>query len=190
MIFLRYISILIAFLILSSCGFQEKISDTKEVNLRINGEITAKTLNEFNSALESIDNNNQKIALNAVQLNSHGGSGEAAKEIGKIIRERKLNTYLASDAECASACVHILISGIERYAFGNVRVHRSTFSHDIDRDDVVEGFISEAKKSNKEYVKSMGISHMLADAMETTPSWSIRQLTELEKERKRIGNTP
>lgn len=179
---LRYLAILIAVSFINSCGFEEKNQDPKLFQLRIDGEITEKTFSEFKSALESIDKNKQKIVLNAVQLNSYGGSGDAAREIGKIIRERKLNTYLASDAECASACVHILISGIERYAFGNVRVHRSTFSHDIDRDDVVEGFISEAKKSNEEYVKSMGISHMLADAMETTPSWSIRQLTELEKE--------
>ena len=179
---LRYLAILIAVSFINSCGFEEKNQDPKLVQLRIDGEITEKTLSEFKSALESIDKNKQKIVLNAVQLNSYGGSGDAAREIGRLIRARKLNTYLASDAECASACVHILISGVERYAFGNVRVHRSTFSRDVDSDDIVKDFISEAQNSNDEYVKSMGISHMLADAMGSTPSWSIRQLTELEKQ--------
>lgn len=180
MILIKLFSILAAAILMVACT--KDINFNKdEVRLRIEGEISAKSLTEFNDALESIDKNHQKIALNAVQLNSRGGSGDIAREIGKIIRERKLNTYLARDADCASACVDILISGVERYAFGKVRVHRATFMHDTDRDDNIAQLISEAKKLNEDYVKSMGISLLLADAMDSTESWSIRQLTEQEK---------
>lgn len=155
--------------------------NTQEVTIRIEQEITPKDLIEFKTALKQLDESKKTLHMNSVVLESHGGSGDTAKEIGKLIRARKLNTYLASDAECASACVHMLISGVQRYAFGDVRVHRATFMYDSDKDDHVEKFIKEAKKSNEDYVRSMGISIMLADAMDSTVSWSIRQLTELEK---------
>jgi len=154
---------------------------TQEVTIRIEQEITPKDLIEFKNALKQLDESKKTLHMNSVVLESHGGSGNAAVEIGKLIRARKLNTYLASDSECASACVDILISGVQRYAFGAVRVHRATFMYDTDDDDHVEKFINEAKKSNEDYVKLMGISILLADAMDSTVSWSIRQLTELEK---------
>lgn len=158
-----------------------QLQNTQEVTIRIEQEITPKDLIEFKSALKQLDESKKTLHMNSVVLESHGGSGDTAKEIGNLIRARKLNTYLASDSECASACVHVLISGVQRYAFGDVRVHRATFMYDSDSDDHVEKFIKEAKKSNEDYVRSMGISIMLADAMDSTVSWSIRQLTELEK---------
>lgn len=159
----------------------EPYKNTTEVTIRIEHEITPKDLIDLKSALKQLDESKKTLHMNSVVLESHGGSGDTAKEIGKLIRARKFNTYLASGAECASACVHVLISGVQRYAFGDVRVHRATFMYDSDKDDHVEKFIKEAKKSNEGYVRSMGISIMLADAMDSTVSWSIRQLTELEK---------
>ena len=119
--------------------------------------------------------------MNSILLESHGGDGDVAREIGKLIRARKLNTYLAENSNCASACVYVLLGGVQRYAFGNVRIHRATFMYDSDTDDHVEKFIKDNQKSVNEYVKTMGISLLLADAMDTTPSWTIRQLSELEK---------
>jgi hypothetical protein len=155
--------------------------NTQELTIRLSKEITPKDLRDLKSALKQLDESKKTLHMDSIVLESNGGSGDTAKEIGKLIRARKLNTYLASDAECASACVHVLISGVQRYAFGDVRVHRATFMYDSDKDDHVEKFIKEAKKSNEDYVRSMGISIMLADAMDSTVSWSIRQLTELEK---------
>jgi hypothetical protein len=166
--------------ILNSCLFQKDISLSSEVNLRLHGEITNETLKDFKEALESIEKNHQKIILNAVQLNSRGGSSSAAIEIGKIIREKKLNTYLAKDARCESACVSVLISGVERYAFGRVGVHRTTYNKDIADDSRVTSDIAESLQKNSEYIKSMGISMMLDDAINTTESWRMRYLTETE----------
>ena len=178
--------ICVSHLIFIACGTNAKVvyepyQGSQEVTIRIEGEITPKDLIELKSALKQLDESKKTLHMNSVVLESHGGSGDTAVEIGKLIRARKLNTYLASDADCASACVEILISGVQRYAFGNVRVHRATFLYDSDKDDHVEKFIKEAKKSNEDYVRLMGISIMLADAMDSTVSWSIRQLTELEK---------
>ena len=167
----------ILFLIASSHSFANEVI----VNLTINGEITKETLQEFKQALNDINNKKQSIALNAVQLNSHGGSGDVGKELGKLIRARKLNTFLAENSSCASACVYVLLGGVQRYAFGNVRIHRATFMYDFDTDEHLEKFIKDNQKNVYEYVKTMGISLLLADAMENTVSWEIRQLTDLEK---------
>ena len=159
----------------------EPYQNTQEVTIRIEGEITPKDFIDFKSALKQLDESKKSLHMNSVVLESNGGSSYISKAIGKLIRARKLNTYLPIDAECSSACVHILISGVQRYAFGAVRVHRATFMYDTDKDEHVEKFIGEAKKSNEDFVRSMGISILLADAMDSTVSWSIRQLTELEK---------
>lgn len=159
----------------------EQYPKTQEMTIRIEGEITPQDLDDFNDALKELSESKKMLHMNSVVLKSHGGSTNAAIDIGKLIRARKLNTFLASGSDCASACVDILISGVQRYAFGNVRVHRSTFSHDYDKDDHIVKFINDDQKSIESYVKSMGISMMLADAMLSTEAWGIRQLTELEK---------
>jgi hypothetical protein len=159
------------------------------VNLRIHGRITNETFKELNQALSEIEKNKQKIILNAVQLDSNGGSGEAARQIGKLIRQKKLNTYVGKSSSCDSACVFILIGGVQRYAFGEVGVHRSTFAIEVPNDKFVKPFIEETVKLNTDYIKSMGISMMLSDAMETTESWKIRSLTEVEKRQWQVFGT-
>lgn len=167
----------------------EQYSLTPEVSIRIEGAITFKDLEDFKEAIKKLDDSKKTLHMDSVQLNSRGGSGVAARGIGRIIRARKLNTYLATDSNCASACVDILIAGMQRYAFGNVRVHRSTFIGESLGDDEVEGFVSESQRTNEEYVRSMGISVLLADAMQSTESWRIRQLTELEKHQWQLFGT-
>lgn len=164
----------------------EPYQNTQKVTIRIDGEITPKDLADFKAVLKQLDESKKTLHMNAIVLNSHGGSGDVGKEIGKLIRVRKLNTYLATNDDCASACVHVLLGGVQRYAFGNVRVHRATFMGESDGDTSVGKFISEAQKSNEDYVKSMSISLMLADAMDSTESWGIRQLTELEKKQWKV----
>ena len=167
----------------------EQYKLTTELTIRIEGEITHKTLDEFKKALNELDASKQILRMNSVVLDSIGGSGSVAKEIGKLIRSRGLNTYLPSVASCASACVDILISGAQRYAFGEVLVHRSTFFGESPDDSKVEAIVAYARKREEEYIKSMGISIMLADAIDTTESWRLRKLTEAEKKRWQVFGT-
>lgn len=167
----------------------EQYKLTTDLTIRIEGEITSNTLDDFKSALKELDASKQTLRLNSVVLDSIGGSGSVAKEIGKLIRSRGLNTYLPSDASCASACVDILISGAQRYAFGEVLVHRSTFFGESPDDSKVEAIVAYARKREEEYIKSMGISMMLADAIDTTESWRLRKLTEAEKKRWQVFGT-
>ncbi len=164
-------------------GCTKKNQDVKNdvVKLIIHGEIRESTLREFKEAIETIESKGQKLLLNAVQLNSNGGSGNVAREIGKIIREKRLNTYLGEDSKCESACVFILIGGVQRYAFGKVGVHRTTYMDTPNDDENVAEDISESVSEVSEYIKSMGASVMLDDAINTTESWKMRYLTETEK---------
>lgn len=172
---------LILICLLIACTSEDITSDNKEVHVRIKGEITAETLAEFKEAIESIEKKNQRIVINAVQLNSFGGSISAAIQIGKIIREKRLNTYIAEDSRCESACIAILLGGVQRYPFGKVGVHRVTYDQDIDDDSRVAKDINNSLKLTSEYIRSMGISLMLDDAINTTESWRMRYLTETEK---------
>ena len=155
--------------------------NTDVMTIRIDGEITSQDLDDFNSALKQLEDSKKKLHMNSVVLKSHGGNGTIARHIGEIVRAKKLNTYLAENARCVSACVSILISGVQRYAFGQVGVHRTTYASDIDDDSRVKQDINEALKLSKDYIKRMGVSLLLDDAINTTESWRMRNLTETEK---------
>lgn len=167
----------------------EQYKYSTDTTIRVEGEITSKTLDEFKTALKELDLSKQALRMNSVVLDSVGGSGSVAKEIGRLIRSRGLNTYLPSDASCASACVDILIGGVQRYAFGEVLVHRSTFFGESHDDSKVEAIVAFARKAEEDYIRSMGVSMLLADAIDTTESWRLRKLTEAEKKRWQIFGT-
>ena len=167
----------------------EQYELTSEVTIRIENEITPIDFINFKFALQKLDDSKKTLHMNSVVLKSHGGSGNTAREIGKIIRARKLNTYLAEDSSCASACVPILISGVQRYAFGEVRVHRATFMGESDEDGKIPTEVAEAIKTTDNYVRAMGVSMLLADATEMTESWRIRKLTEVEKKQWQVFGT-
>lgn len=183
---LRPINLSIALaLLLISCASSatvvlEKYHGTSEVTIKIEDEIFTKDLQDFKDALQQVEDYQSVLHMNAVQLNSRGGSGTTAKEIGKILRSRKLNTYLAPGHECASACVDILIAGAIRYAFGEVAVHRATYSGEIPSTDRIAVDIEGWMTASSEYIASMGISRMLSDAIQSTPSWQLRTLTPAE----------
>lgn len=191
---LLYKILILSFIFFNSIDCESKVflnqyKLTTDLTIRIEGEITSKTLAEFKATLKELDTSKQTLRLNSVVLDSVGGSGSVAKEIGRLIRSRGLNTYLPSDASCASACVDILISGVQRYAFGDVLVHRSTFFGESHDDSKVESIVAYARKIEEEYIRSMGVSMMLADAIDTTESWRLRKLTDSEKKRWQVFGT-
>jgi len=172
---LRASFLVVAATILFICiNNEDRVADQNLVNINISGEITSKTLEEFKAALDQVEIHKKSILLQAIQLNSNGGNNSAAIEIGKIIRERKLNTYVGEDSRCESACVFVLIGGVQRYAFGKIGVHRTTYSRDIPDDSVVQNDINESNQMIANYIKSMGVSSLLDDAIKNTESWRMR----------------
>lgn len=125
-----------------------------------------------------------------MQLDSDGGSGLTAVEIGRLIRKSNLNTYVAPKDYCSSACFVIFIGGIQRYGFGNLGVHDSTFSEDVkfEKKDLTK-LIEQSDKRHIDYLKEMDISVSVADVIHGTKFWDVRYLTEEEKSLYRVNGT-
>lgn len=168
----------------------EKYKKTYEVTLRITNKIAQSDLQEFKNALQRIETEKMKLHLSTVQLESDGGSGLTAVEIGRLIRKKNLNTYVAPKNYCSSACFVIFLGGVQRYGFGNLGVHDSTFSEEFkfERTDLTK-LIEQSDKRHIDYLREMDISVSLADVVHSTKFWDVRYLTEEEKSLYRVNGT-
>jgi hypothetical protein len=138
--------------------------------------------------LDSLKRENYKLKLNAIQLNTRGGNRFSAMAMGRLIRERKLNTYVAKESECGSACIYVASGGLVRMVYGKVTVHRSSFN-----DDIASAKIEELTKASDEktakHIKDMGLSMLVTDAILMTPNWAYRELTDVELRRWGVNAT-
>jgi len=132
-------------------------------------------------ALDEVETEGYQLKLNAIVLNSKGGGPTSARALGKIIRDKKLNTFVGPKSECSSACVDVLIGGLERMAFGVVKVHRTKFYEVVPIEELEDKLIS-ADKITRDYIEYMGISSLLTEATLMTPEYATRTLTMREKE--------
>lgn len=123
-------------------------------------------------------------------LDSSGGDGVAAMEIGRLLR--KANAHIFVTGRCASACVFVLASGVVRESPPlSIGIHRGrlTLSNndakilkDIALDDspryskLLEKFEMKAKA----YFSEMNISPEFYDAMQSIPSNEVHWLDESE----------
>ena len=107
-----------AFLILMLCQWASAnvifLPDEVTPVLRIEGDVLTKDVKDFENALEHLKLTGKKLHMNAVQLNSTGGMWYVGRTIGRLIRREKLNTFVAPESECSSACVALLIGGVDR----------------------------------------------------------------------------
>ena len=168
----------------------EKYKKTDEVTIIITDKIVSNDLSDFKTALQRIELEKMKLHLNTVQLESDGGSGLAAFEIGRLIRKNNLNTYVAPKDYCSSACFVIFLGGVQRYGFGNIGIHDSTFAEDakFEYKDLAK-LVEQSDKRHIDYLKEMDISVYLAELMHSTMFWDVRFLTEDEKILFRVNGT-
>ena len=161
----------------------EKFADSDEMTIRVHGAIKDNDLKDFKAALAKVAKDKQKLHMNAVQLDSHGGERSAGMAIGHAIRNHRLNTYVATDAICHSACALIFIGGVERYPFGEIGVHRTTFFKTLPSayDKFLPEVVGNDIKRVRAYVSKMGVSSQFSEAILSTPSWFIRAVNEREK---------
>lgn len=188
---LRLLSIAILFFPIQSVAVVKvEILDVKEkiASLKIINKIEYEEEEIFISEYNKLIARGYKLKLNAVVLNTAGGNGYAAKKIGVFIREKKLNTYVASGANCASACIYVLIGGVVRMAYGRIAVHRTSYGEEY-RIEWLEKGLREANKKTVAHVEAMGISILLADAIVNTPNWAIRELDDRDRRRWGVHGT-
>ena len=169
--------------------YVDKVEHPKKiVILKIEGRIKYEDEIEFQKALDEIKRDGYKIKLNSVVLNTSGGSPTAAKEIGKIIRREKLNTYVGPKHRCGSACIYILSSGIIRMAYGEVTVHRTTYEDGYPAEKL-EKSLKQTDVDNANHLFEMGMATQLVDAIRVTPNYTNWTLDEKEKRRWGVHGT-
>lgn len=183
----------ILFTFLTAASYAEitvkKIEAPKKfVVIKIIGRIEYEEDEKFEKLLDKIKSDGYSIKNDAIAFNTKGGNAHAARAIGKIIRQRRLNTYLAPQDECGSACIFALIGGVVRNAYGTVSVHRSSHSDAIPIEKIKK-FTAWGDAAIYEHIYQMGISHNLTDAILTTPHWANRLLTETELRRWGVNAT-
>lgn len=164
--------------------------------IRIDGSITANTLFEISQKLAGWSNEDPVPAGLIVLLNSQGGDGEAAMQIGRVLRQKKAQVFVTG--RCESACVFILASGVVRAAApGSVGVHAGRLtltdrqgkvlkeidaSRSLDDSFRLTHFNSEVRQ----YFAEMGIEHGLLDVVLAHRTMQTYKLTDLEMKQYRL----
>jgi hypothetical protein len=134
---------------------------------------------DFEKLLSKLKSDGFQIKNNAIKFDTQGGNTHAAQGIGRIIRERRLNTFLAKDAECRSACIYALIGGVVRNVYGEVTVHRSSYNDTVPLEKIKK-FTDWDDDRIYKHIYEMGISNQLATAVLGTPHWTRRVITKSE----------
>ncbi|WP_312404193.1 ATP-dependent Clp protease proteolytic subunit [Rhizobium sp.] len=111
--------------------------------------------------------------VKTVQLNSPGGSVEDAIAMSKLIREKKLETIIASRGLCASSCPIVFSGGAERIAEKEavIGVHQ-VFNGSRDRPSAEQAMSSAQSTTARvaRHLEEMGIGSALwLHALETPP---------------------
>lgn len=152
--------------------------------IEVKGPIGPGLVPKVREALEAADPD--RLPAGAVLfLDSRGGDGLAAIEIGRLVRSAKAQVFVRG--KCWSACVFILAAGVVRGAPDRaVGIHRprlTTFVKDIGMVDINPSSNPKAAKALEiadrriaDYLRDMGMPDALYKAMMATPSDQNRLL--------------
>lgn len=151
------------------------------VSVSITNEIVAGDAEQLRNILNEINQNNYRLKEDSIYLNSIGGSVNEAKQMGHLVRKDHIATKVNDNDTCESACVFILVSGSCRMALGYVGVHRSRSDFNYRSYDELQRFIPTRNNSDREFLKRMGTSEDLINAIEYIPSWTMRFLEDKTK---------
>jgi hypothetical protein len=154
--------------------------------VEIRGEITDATVVQLS---QIIDKTRRKAEANkllfnfaSVELNSPGGSVDAAIAIGRIVRKEEAGAFVNRGAVCLSSCVLILAGGSFRSSEGKIGIHRPYLpvpSGDVSS-QTVKAIYQKMLQDLRTYFREMNVADGLADAMLRINPENIRLLSEEE----------
>ena len=75
---------------------------------------------EMDGLLSQLDDKKPKQIL----LNSVGGNLTGAMRFARYVREKEMDTWIAKNQTCASACALVFLAGVERFSEGKLIVHQ------------------------------------------------------------------
>lgn len=185
---MKYLLTLLLFISTSSISavVYEKLNVTDSqgreiVSLRVEGDIQEYEEYELYKAINDINQNNHHVQFDSVVLNSDGGSMYSAIKMGAAIRGNHLSTLVQPNDSCASACVLLLQAGVCKIAEGSVGLHRAASDLDVDLENLPAERLRE-KRTLNQYLTSMNAHPQVLWYMTNTPHWSIKLLSEIEKQ--------
>ena len=184
----KFLLLFLAFLLLQSTRAISS-SDIPRI-MHIEGVINADTLQKIQRELLGWKNQDPIPAGLIVLLNSPGGNGEIAIQIGRLLRQKNAQAFVTG--HCESACVFILAGGVVRAAkTGSVGVHAGRLTitsrdgeiiKEIDASQSLENSfkLTSFNSMVNQYLFEMGIRNGLIDVMLSYKSKQTYKLTEME----------
>jgi len=181
--------LIILFLITSTFTSAEIVVRKLDTNKKIATILILKTIEykeevELEEALDKLTEEGYTLKMNAVQINSVGGFGNTSMAMGRLIRSRNLNTYLGPNSQCHSACIDVVVGGVERMVYGTLTIHRNTYKDRLDPNDLPKVIERDNEKMSS-YFKEMGMSYLLIDKVLMTPHWTSHVVS--MNERQQLG---
>ena len=157
--------------------------------IQVKGAISRKLLANLKTTIPSAGEDSVPAGF-IVLLDSKGGDGMAAIEIGRLLR--KANAHVFVNGECSSACILVLAGGVVRGApTFSIGIHqaRITLSSDsgvikkevnANEDPLAKSLLAKFDASAKTYFSDMDISPELFVAMQSHPSKRVYRLSSQE----------
>ena len=154
--------------------------------VQILGEITDATVHQLNKLIGKTRRQAEVakyvFQFLGVELDSRGGSVNAAMSIGRTLRDEEAVAFVNQGAVCLSSCVLILAGGVTRSFEGSVGIHRPYFevpSGDVSSQNIKTEY-GRMLQGLRAYFREMNVADGLADAMLLINPENVRLLSKAE----------
>jgi hypothetical protein len=146
-----------------------------EVQVLLNGYITAEDVSSAKVLESLLKKGNQKITGNIVSFASNGGEVDAAMELGRLLRKLGVSTLVAGGDQCMSSCVFAFMGGDRRTVAGIIGIHRPYFSSTREIPDR-RTIYRQLQKKLQEYIEELDFPLSLYEAVMAIPPESVSLL--------------
>lgn len=161
----------------------------RAVVIGIQGPISKNTLISLKQALPKVKGDPIPAGL-IVLLDSAGGDGMAAMEMGRLLRKANAHTFVTG--QCASACILVLASGVVRAAPAySIGIHRGRITVsdnnakilkevDVNSNPSAKRLLENFESSLSSYFSEMGMPPDLFQAMQSHQYKGVYRLSSQE----------
>lgn len=168
------------------CTFAEESRSTAPKILRISGAISTQALSKLNADLMGFRNSDPLPAGLIVLLNSPGGDGDVAMQMGRLLRKHRAHIFVTH--QCDSACAILFMGGVVRAALAEtIGVHAGRLTLmskdgkivqevDVNRNLGNAFQLATYNRDIRLYVDEMGIDHEILDLMLSHPAPDVYKL--------------
>lgn len=164
----------------------EESADRKNtVVVSISGQISKNVLIKIKKSVAGVSGDPLPAGL-IVLLDSPGGDGMAAMEIGRLLRSSHAHVFVTG--QCASACIFVLASGVVRGAASlSVGIHRGRITMsdadakilsdvDVSKNAEAQKFLNKYELAAETYLAQMNMSPALFEAMQNHQQKGVYRL--------------